>query len=164
MQNKKSQVEDWLPLLGIIIFMVILLVFYPSHSIAGTKAANNKIDFDVMSKDSDQLLLNYLKIKLDDKNIADAIVTYQLTKDSALLNQMKSNADNFFSKSDLNTESSTWSLEMKPFDENMIIVEPERARTDYILRKELSRTLIPAYYFNKPIEIKLFLVQTKYTP
>ena len=46
MQNKKSQVEDWLPVLGIVVFMVFLVIFYPSHSIAGTKAVNNKIDFD----------------------------------------------------------------------------------------------------------------------
>ena len=165
MQNRKSQVEDWLPLLGIIIFLVVIALFYPLHSIAGTKAMNEKINFDVMSKDSAQLLLNYLKIKLgENENVADGIVLYSSTKDSNLLNQIKLKAEDFFSKSDLNTESSSWSLEIKQYNTNPIIVEPEIARTDYILRKEFSKVTIPTYSSNKPIEIKLYLVQTKYTP
>ncbi|MBI2102137.1 hypothetical protein HYT53_06010 [Candidatus Woesearchaeota archaeon] len=165
MQNKKSQIEDLLSFLAAIVIIVFVVFFFPSRSIAGTKAVQEKINLQMISKDSEQLLISYLRTPLNnDVDVAEAVNTYFVSNDENLLNQIKTLAHEFFSKSYLETDSSSWSLEIRYPGKSSLIIEPEKARTNYILRKEISVVTIPTQFFDKQIELKMFLVQTKYVP
>jgi|SRR3989338_2790729 len=165
MQNKKSQIEDWLSFLVTLFFIIFVVFFLPQQSIAGTRAAREEINLQVISKDSGQILLNYLSTTLDNNvNVAEAIGAYFLTNDENLLNGIKNAAHKSFSKSYLETDSSSWSLEISYPGKKPLIIEPEKARTDYIIRKEVSAEAIPTGLPDKQIMLKLFLVQTKYVP
>ena len=165
MQNKKSQIEDWLSFL-VILFLIIFVVFFlPQQSTAGTRAAREEINLQVISSDSGQVLLNYLRTNLDNNvNVAEAIGIYFDTNDENLLKKIKDTAHEPFSKSYLETDSSSWSLEINYPGKKQLVIEPEKARTDYIIRKEVSVENIPAGFPGRQIELKLFLVQIKYVP
>lgn len=165
MQNKKSQIEDLLSFLAAIALIVFIVFFFPSKGIAETKAIQEKVNLQMISKDSEQVLISYLQTPLDQEvNVAEAISTYFINNDENLLNQIKTLADGSFSKSYLETDSSSWSLEIKYSGRGSLIIEPEKARTNYILRKEVSVVFIPTQFSDKQIELKLFLVQIKYVP
>lgn len=166
MPNKKAQVEDWLPLL----LIIVVLLFFVSCTAIGNFNRHRIVDQAVTSqfiiKDSSQQLLNYLKspIKLDnmnDANVADALNYYYLKKNDALLKQIKVATDDFFSKSSIETDYSSYSIEIK-YPDDEILVESERSRMQQVLRKELVATIIPISNTDKIIQIKLFIVTTKF--
>lgn len=165
--SKKSQIEDWLPLLTMIIFLVLLLLFISLSNINKNKKINERIELSILSKDSNQLLLNYLKSQSfvrnqQNENIADELNYYFMTGDENLLGQINTITNDIFSRSHLETDYSSWSLEIKHPDKKELIIESEKSRESHILRKEVSKILIPTYYNDKSIEIKLFFVQTKF--
>ena len=166
MLNKKSQVEDWLPLL----LIIVVLFFFVSCVAIGNfnrhRTTDEAITSQFIVKDSSQQLLNYLKspVKLDNMNndnVADALNYYYLNKNDALLKQIKSATDDFFSKSSIETDYSSYSLEIK-YPDNEIFVESERSRTQQVLRKELATTVIPISHTDKFIHVKLFMATTKF--
>lgn len=166
MPNKKAVIEDWLPLL----LIIVVLLFFVSCTAIGNFNRHRIIDQAVTSqfiiKDSSQQLLNYLKspIKLDnmnDANVADALNYYYLKKNDALLKQIKVATDDFFSKSSIETDYSSYSIEIK-YPDDEILIESERSRMQQVLRKELVATIIPISNTDKIIQIKLFIVTTKF--
>ena len=176
MLNKKSQVEDWLPLLLLTVIAVFAIFFYISYSNFGRNlAVKEKADSDVTIKESNQILLNYLKSpiiidKISDANIADAISYYSITGDAGLLNKIKTATDGFFSKSRIETDYSSWSLEIK-YRGKELIIESEKSKilsisnvqseTQLVQKKELTQTIIPTHYNDQFIEIRLFILTTK---
>jgi hypothetical protein len=68
MQNKKSQVEDLLPLL----LVMVLMVFFLSCTAYSNKSEENKlkesIEFQSLSRDSTQLLINFLRSPIELRN------------------------------------------------------------------------------------------------
>lgn len=167
MLNKKSQVEDWLSFIFAVLIIVFVVFFFPSKSIARTKIIKEKIDFATLTQYSDELLTSYFRHpftykNLQGTNIVDAINNYFVTNDDDLLKQIKDVTNEFFSRSDLATDYLSWSLEIYYPEKPLIILESEESRTQYIIRKEISKIIIPTYYNNKFMEIKLFFVQTRY--
>ncbi len=164
MSNKKAQVEDWLPLILTIIVLVIIILFLSFMSLNKNKVAREQIKEQIIVKDAAQLLLNYLKneVKLEDSSTtaADEITKYFLVENENMLNQIKRITNEFFSNSNIETSYSTWSLEIRHKDKE-IIIDSERARREQILRKEISRTIIPAYN-TELIELRLFIVTTRF--
>ena len=197
MLNKKSQAEDLFPLI-IAIGIALFLFFYLSVGYySQNDIIRNVIASQVIIRDSDQQLLNYLKIpvkfdKLSDADIADLIVYYYFNKNNDALNQLKFTSDEFFSKSPLETDYSSWFVEIIYSDKELTI-ESEKSRifiggsietsseqyiSDksqkqldfpattnnkpvFVLKKELTKTIIPTYYGGQYIEVKLFIVTTK---
>ena len=194
---RKSQAEDLFPLL-IAIGIALFLFFYLS---VGYYSQNDIIkevvSSQVIIRDSDQQLINYLKTpvksdKFPDSDIADLIISYYFNKNDDTLNQLKLSSDEFLSKSSLETDYSSWSVNIIYSDKELKI-ESEKSRkflgsslktTDeqkisdksqgqqvflgrpndkptFVLKKELTKTIIPAYYTGQPIEVKLFIVTTK---
>ena len=97
MLNKKSQVEDWLPLLLTMIFFVFLILFFSFLDINKDKTTQKAVEFEIITKDSNKLLINYLRSPLafdnvKNSNMADAINYYFITKDknfNKILNKAK---------------------------------------------------------------------------
>ena len=161
MLNKKSQVEDLLAFLFIVIVMVFGVIFFPSKSIAETRLVHEKINTQTTSQDSKELLINYVRSPLTSKdfqnmNMEDAINIYFITNDGNLLKQISEVAKEFFSKSGLDTESSSWSLEIEYLDKKPITIESEKSTMQYNTRREISGIIIPTYYGDKFMKIRLF--------
>lgn len=182
MQNKKAQVEDWLPLM----LIIVVLFFFVSCTAIGNLSRHKTIDSAVTSrlivKDSSQQLLNYLKspVKLDnmnDVNVADALNYYYLNKNDKLLSQIKAATDEFFSKSSIETDYASYSIEIA-YPNKDIVIEPEKLRKQKLIinqmkkendlskikiseRKEMDAAIIPIFNTDKIIQIKLFMITTK---
>ena len=167
MQNKKSQLEDLLPLLLLTVILVFLFIFVFYTEQARAKKIAAEVNFYSLSKDSTQLLINFLKspFALDNyknSNVADALSNYFLTKDKTLLSKINSQTKEFFSTSDLETDSSFWSLEIKYPGEKMLKIESDEAK-GYMAKRIISTITVPANNLDKLIEIKLFIFYTKFT-
>lgn len=159
MLNKKSQIEDLLQFLFVVIVIVLIVLFFSLRNLNKTKAIKENIALQTNEQDSKQLLMNYLRSpstfnNLRNINIAELINLYFITNDKNLLEQINAISIDYFSKSHLETEVVSWSLEME-YSDKKIIIESERSRTRFILRKKISDMIIPAYY-GKSIKIKLF--------
>ena len=94
--------------------------------------------------------------------MADAISNYFLTKDKILLGQINIQAKEFFSMSDLETDSSFWSLEIKYPGEKTLKIESDKSK-EYMAKRTISTITIPTSNLDKLIEIKLFIFYTKFT-
>lgn len=164
MSNKKSQVEDWLPLLGIIVVLLLVLAYISYFNIKTGNDSREKINSQIIVKDSGQLLINYLNSPFEESetNIAEGTSIYYFDKNPEILSQLNIATENFFSSSSLETDYSTWSLEIN-YNDDILIIESQRAKTQHILRKEIARTIIPTHH-GSLIEIKLFIVTTRFVP
>lgn len=164
MSNKKSQIEDWLPLFGIIVVLLMVLAYISYFNLKSGRDQRERINSQIIVKDSGQLLLNYLNGPLGSKypgvNIAEGMSMYYADKDNEILIQLNVVSEIFFSKSSLETDYSTWSIEINHKDDR-IVIEPQKAKTQQILRKEVARTAIPTHYGNL-IEVNLFIVTTRF--
>ena len=165
---RKAQVEDWLPLLLIIFILIFIFVFISIRDINRYNDVKEKVEFQILSKDSTQLLINYLDIKsalseTKTGNIADDIIKFFATGDKSIIDKIKPKTDEYFSKSYLETDFSSWSMEINHPGKKEIIIESEESRTRHILRTEISKILIPVPSSNNLVEIKLFFVTTKFT-
>ncbi len=166
MQNKKSQVEDLLPLL----LVMILMVFFLSCTAYSSKTEENKLkvatEFQSLSKDSTQLLINFLRSNvylssIEDGNMAELLNIYFLTEDKSLFGQIENRAKEYFSASDLETDISFWSLEIKYPGKKTIKIESDKAK-GYVSKKMISSITIPTNDANKHIEINLFIFYTAF--
>lgn len=163
MLNKRSQLEDLLPLLLLIVILVFLLMFGFITEQTRAKRTAADVNFQSLSKDSTQLLINFLKSPLNDNsNIADAINNYFLTEDEILKEQISKQALEFFSVNYLETDYSTWSLEIKNPEKEELIIGTERSKRDIISRKVISKIMIPTYDPNELIGLRLFFIQKKF--
>lgn len=166
MLNKKSQVEDWLSLVFIIAAIVIVVFVLSLINISKKNSSNEYASVLVMEKDANQLLHNYLSsspgaVDSNNRNTADVINTYFTNEDPKYLSELNQITNDFLSNSEIETDYSTWSLEMK-FNDKEITLDSERARKSRVLRREIARTIIPSYLNSGPIEIRLFEVTTKF--
>lgn len=165
MSNKKSAAEDLFSL-TIMVVVVLLMIFYFSTPLFGQQSSyKNIVAAQVVVKDSSQQLINYLKThvsgNLPNTNVADIISYYYFDRSDGLLNQLKAATEEFFSKSSLEKDYSSWSLELI-YPGKELAIESERSRTQQVLRKELSRILLPIHYTGQFVEIRLFIVTTKF--
>jgi len=163
MLNKKSQVEDWLPLLFIIIVLVFVFLFISIGNFNERRSSEERVSSEIAVKDSGQLLLNYLKSPLildgsPSSNIADKLNQYFLTGDEDLLNQIITSKNEFFLDRDFESYFSSWALEIKHPDKRILIIESERSKIRQIKREQISRIILPTPNNDKFIEIKLFKV------
>lgn len=167
MPDKKSQVEDLLSLLLLIIFIVFLALFLSFKGVGTAQSIKENADTKILGLNSDQLLINYLSLQFDSEdsqnNVADALNKYFTTNSENLLKQIKAKTNEFFSRSVLQTDSSSWSLEILHSEKNPIIIESRDSETKHQSRRQVSEIIIPSHNTIKPIKIKLFYVQTKYT-
>ena len=159
MRDKKSQVEDWVPLMFIIVFLVVLFFFVAFTNKSSSATLAEFSGNQIIAKDASQIVLDYLRYSPENKNAASILSEYFLTKDPQKLHDLKRLTNEFFSKSSLETDYSTWSLEFH-YGEETIIIETDRAN-EQVLRKEISRTYIPSYG-KDAIELRLFIVTTRF--
>ncbi|GEM_PF-2587106 len=165
MQSKKSQVEDWLPYLFLVIFVVIasILIFFGGNGRA--IAAKEKSDEFILNMDSSQLLQNFLRtpaIENSLENAADQLNYYFLDDGQNSLNAFSAIAKPFFDKSQLESDYSSWSMTVKYPGKKDIFIESEKSRQSQIQRKEISKILVPTPIPENNMEIILFWVQTKF--
>lgn len=163
MRNKKSQVEDYLPLLAIIVVLLVVMSLISYFNIKEQKDSRARVSSQIIVKDSGQLLANYLSSPFGNSpetNVAEGISIYYLEKNPEVLNQLNTITDNFFSGSSFETDYSTWSLELN-HNEDELIIESQRAKTSQILRKEIATTFVPMHNGDL-IEARLFIVTTRF--
>ncbi|MDP6547349.1 MAG: hypothetical protein QF917_00100 [Candidatus Woesearchaeota archaeon] len=147
----------------VVLFLVFTFLLFHLASLNKTDALKESVALNVLSKDSDQLLLNYLRAPFEPEgtqNIADAIADYFLIEDKDSFNQLKSKTDDHFSKSHLVSDYSTWSLDIEHSGRNGIEIESKIPVTPYRSKRQVSTVVIPTNNENSLIEIKLFSIQT----
>jgi len=167
MRNRKSQLEDLLPLLLLMVILVFMFIFASCTSQIKVSKLKWYEEFQSLSIDSDKLLNSFLKKpfaldKYEDGDIADAISHYFSTEDDSLRKEIrekiKIQAKEFFSTTELESDTSFWSLEII-YPENTLGIESDNVRT-YISRNIISFVTLPSHNPDKLIEIKLFISGT----
>ena len=167
MSNKKSQVEDWLPLLFIIVALVIVILFISLSNVNRNKSLKEGIELQILEKDSNQLLLDYLDVPIafenfGNANVADAINNYFVTEDKGILNNINLATKDFFSKTHLESDYSSWSILITKQRGREIIIESDKSSKQHIIRREVSKVFMPTLGNKDFVEVRLFYVQTKF--
>ena len=160
MRNKKSQTEDLLQFVFVVLVLVAIVLIFSFKDINRKKITKEQIDFQTISQDSSELLVKYLRLRfneIDNKNLADAISIYFLTNDENMLKHIHALTNDFFSKSTLEADTSSWAIEIMQSGKNTIIIESQKMKL-YISKKEITSARIPSYS-GQVIQIRLF--QTK---
>lgn len=162
MPNKKSQVEDWLPLILIIVVLTFLLFYISFSEFESEKTAQELVLKKIQIRDTHDILSNYLKSplsleKIPDANIADGIGYYSVKDDAELLNKIQIATDDFFSKSSLGTDYSSYSLEIT-YAGKELVLESKKSRKQLSTKEELSKISIPTPYKDDLINLRLFLI------
>ena len=161
MQNKKSQVEDMLAYLLVVLVLFSGFLYYFVSNLNKEEKLQQQVKKSILNRDSSDLVLNYLRSPLDSidgVNIADSLNNYFVNYDSSVLEQIKIKANKFFSKSDLETEYSTWSL-VVTYNFKELVIESDKPKEGFIERREISKVDIPTGYTDKVIEVTLFTKQ-----
>lgn len=159
MQNKKSQVEDLLEFMFIVIVLVIFVLLFSFKGISYARTTSEQVKITTMAQESDDLLIQYFRAPVDstsETNMADLLDKYFITNDEALLNRIHSITNDFFSKSLLDTDSTSWSLEINYPEKKPLLIESEKSKVKFILRKEISKMIIPSFQSSR-VEVKLFI-------
>jgi hypothetical protein len=162
MQNKRSQVEDSFGLIIGVVFLVLLVAGTSFASIHSKKTARESVSSEIVITNSGQHLLNFLRnpvvFKGYNTNVAGAIDMYYNGDDKQIINLIESEAYSYFSESSIETDYSSWSIELS-YAGKETIIESERSRTQMVLRKQLSIIKLPSAS-NENIDPKLFLITT----
>ena len=165
--SRKAQVEDWLPIILWVLVMVFLfLIFLVPTSI--TKEKGKKIlELQSLNIDSDQYLLDFLSLPFEfnsnkNMNVADAINYYFFNKDENLLIQIKAKSQGFFSKTSLETDDSSWSLEFIHSKKKKFIIDSNKGKSsknlNFITSKvEISKITIPTNNVDEFIDVRMFI-------
>ena len=101
-QGKKGIVDDWLPLLVTIVALVFV-IFFVYTDIAKEKEADNLVKDKINEIDSEQGIVNFLRMESNKGNMADLIVYSTNSKDinrdfqNIFQNIIEGNLDNIFS-------------------------------------------------------------------
>lgn len=153
--SKKSQIEDWLPMVLAIVFILFLSITL----LFSTKKAESGEIFEFQSAiiDSQEILLDYVKIPFDMQgtqiSITDAISLYFSNQDDDILKKIKLETQSYFSMR-LSSELQQWSLEIASENNRIIINSKNPVKPDFD-KKEAAKITIPSPNFNL-IELKLF--------
>lgn len=166
MLNKKSITHDLLALLSLILVLVFVFLYIILAEFGSATKTQQIIGKKIIVRDAHDILLYYLKSPLtisgfSESNIADGISYYSIKEDADLLNKIKIMTDDYFSKSALETDYSSYSLEIS-YAGKELIIESEKSRTQLVARELLSATAIPIPHKGDLIIIKLFLVTTRF--
>jgi len=166
MKNKKSQVEDWLPMLLLIALLIVVFFITLIPNIQKEKEKKKITEFQSLDIDSDQYLVDFLRTELEENlNVADTIIVY-LKDEEELMERVGKKAEKFFLRTGLETDTSSWSLEIK-YRNKIITIDSEKVKSTadkrvyYDIRRKVSSTIIPHLDLST-IEIKLFFVSTNY--
>ncbi|MBL7055555.1 hypothetical protein ISS07_01440 [Candidatus Woesearchaeota archaeon] len=161
--SKKAAVEDWLPTILIIVFLVFfsIFMFYPSQLKAAEKRTISELS--LANIESEQFLVDFLSFPSENKgnrDIADLIVLYFSNRDQATMEEVKKASGGFFTG--LETERSSWSLVINHKSGNINLESPRFVenpvlRSKFGTKKELSKLDIPTHDPNEKVEVKLFL-------
>ena len=165
MRNKKSQLEDLLPLLLLMVLLTFLLLFISCANTTKQSKLKEQIELQSLNKDSAQLMINFLRSPVvmengQEINMADAISIYFLTEDKVSLNLLTDGAKKFFSTSVIETDSHFWSLEIKHPDGKIavtIISDKDKGKPYILAKKKISTIKIPTSDPEKNAEINLFI-------
>jgi len=174
MFNKKSQIEDWIPIILIVIIIIFIVIIIPVTNLTSNERAINRLQFQPFGIDSDQLLVNYLRIPIELENfpnadMADAINYYFSNLDEDLLDKIKTETIKFISKSSLESDTSSWIIDIKNLKKRRTITIGSEKVSDikrrgydqalYIrIRQEVSKTILPSPVKDELIQIQLFKV------
>ena len=161
MRNKKSQAEDLLQFVFVVLVLVVIVLIFSFKDMNRKKLTKEQLDFQTLSQDASELLAKYLRLQfneVDDTNLADAIGLYFSTKDDNLLKKIYALTNEFFSRSVLETDLSSWSIEINYPGKSPVVIESQKSMSEYPIRVEISNIEIPAYN-SQLIKIRLF--QTK---
>ena len=114
--SRKGQIEDWLPSITLVVFLVFLYFFLilpnTANPLQGASALSS------LKIDSGMALADYLKSNAElegfqNPNMADAIGYYFASSDENILAQIKAKTKQLFSGSLLESDSASWSIEIK---------------------------------------------------
>tara|TARA_Y100000310_G_C20668559_1_gene808992 strand:- start:1752 stop:2255 length:504 start_codon:yes stop_codon:yes gene_type:complete len=164
MRNRKSQLEDLFPLMLLMVFLVFMFIFASCTSQNKGNKLKEYEEFQSLSIDSAQLLNSFLKSNFslqdyEESDIADAISHYFLDEDKKLREDIKVQTKKIFSTTELESDTSFWSLEIK-YPGKTLKIESDNARAE-ISRKLISIITLPSHNPDKLIEIKLFISGTR---
>ena len=163
MLDKKAQLEDLLPLLLLMFLLVFVVMFVLFNNQIKESKLKEELEFESIRMDSSQLLISFLRSPFafsnhEISNVADAMNYYFLTEDEDLFNKIDAKANEFFSKSDLETGDYSWSLIIDFSGKRPLTVESDRAE-DRATRIVISELIVPKYDPSEFMEIKLFRVR-----
>ena len=168
MLNKKSQLEDLLPLLLLMVLLTFLLLFISCANTTKQSKLKEQIELQSLNKDSAQLMINFLRSPVvmengQERNMADSISLYFLTEDKVSLNLLTGEAKKFFSTSVIETDSYFWSLEIKHPDGKTAgrIISDKGIGKSYMAKKKISTIKIPTSDPEKNAEINIFIFYIK---
>ena len=167
MSNKKTAViQHWLPMILMILVLIFVMLYISLGKFGNENTIQQYVAEKIQIRDAHDILLNYLKSPLNlngfpQANIADGISIYSIKENPELLGKIQSESEAFFSKSSLETDYSSYSLDIQYSGKEMVI-ESEKSRTQMVTRKLLSVTAIPTAYKDDLIQLKLFLVTTRF--
>tara|TARA_Y100000310_G_C20660756_1_gene804613 strand:+ start:581 stop:1033 length:453 start_codon:yes stop_codon:yes gene_type:complete len=148
------------------VILVFMFIFASCTNQNRGDRSKEEIEFQSLSKNSNQLLFNFLRNPLfledvEDSTVGDAIGNYFLTPDPDLLVRIKSEAKDFFSVSELEGDNLFWSLEINHLTEK-VSIESGSTR-GFVAKKTLSVTTLPTTDPDKTIEVKMFIFYTQFT-
>lgn len=159
--SKKSAIDTLLEILIVVIFLIFLYLFIAIQS----NSEKEDINYQLLKKDSTQLLINYLGTRLNFNNeelkMSSAILNYFEFQDEALFQKIAEKTADFFSGSHLQTDYSSWELELSSGGKRKVI-ESEQTKSFQQSKKLASRIVIPLNDRKSFVEAKLFFVQTKF--
>lgn len=162
--SRKSQAEDLLILIITVIVIIGIILVFSYNNINKTKIKKEKLALEINNQESGQLLINYLRSQLRFKNVEDlavseAISTFLSNEDEDLWMAIEQKSNEFFSKSSLESDKTSWSL-IIAYNNKQFVLQSAAAKKRLLSIKEMSKISSP-HYGSNPIEIRLFLVQIK---
>ncbi|MBL7054764.1 hypothetical protein ISS05_03320 [Candidatus Woesearchaeota archaeon] len=165
MLNKKGIVEDWLPLMLLIVVLVFLFFITMILKIGSEREQIELFDKEQDKIMAQQLLVGYLRSPFSTgKNLADAINEYYLTRNQLLLDEIKRKTGQFFSGSELEEDTLSWDLTMNlPSGEEIEITPLEREITPPTRAFKIINVAVdtPTSTPNKIIRLNLWVFYTK---
>ena len=153
--TKKAQVEDWLPTVLFLVFILFLGLFLLLPSAANKNEAQLKLQSTRL--DSQKLLIDYLRAPIDINgqkiSMAEAMGSYFLNRDESIMKRIREDTESLFSSA--KSQSGLPFLTLELYSQNRkVAVYPSNEGRDFD-KNQLVTATIPSQN-SDPIEIKLF--------
>ncbi|MBS3130995.1 hypothetical protein J4212_01045 [Candidatus Woesearchaeota archaeon] len=164
MRGSKAQIEDWLPLLFIIVFLVLLMLLFSLLGSSRQRAMQKGFEADKAAIGADTLLTNYalypLSSQKGEMSIGAAIGLYDIWHNNDQLRKIESSTAEFFSKSQLENDNMAWMIAISYPGRNDIYIYSEKAANRLAGRSLLSSIKIPASDEKDTITISLLSIRS----